>query len=234
MDVHTRGRCAAPRVYVVSDVRLYREGLTGSLAGQPGVEVLGAGGCAEVLSEIGSLQPEVMLLDLGARDSLAMPRHARLIVPTLRVVAYAVAEVEADVLACAEAGICGYVPQNGSIEDLVAAVQRAVRGELVCSPRIAALLFSRVASLSSGREIVSGDAPLTSRERQIAALVARGLPNKEIARRLRLGNATIKNHVHNILQKLNLQRRGEIAPLLTGAAITHRESADARSSERVQ
>src|SRR5438270_838359 len=69
--------------------------------------------------------------------------------------------------------------------------------------------------LSGGREPVVADAPLTSRERQIAALVASGLPNKEIARRLRLGHATIKNHVHNILQKLNLQRRGEIAPLLT-------------------
>lgn len=224
----------APRVYVVSDVRLYREGLNASLAGQVEVQVLGAGSCDDVLDEIGVLRPDVMLLDLASRDSLSLPRKARLILPALLAIAYAVAEVERDVLACAQAGIAGYVPQHGSIEDLVAAVQGAVRGELICSPRISALLFKRIASLSSDQERVSGQAPLTSRERQIAALLARGLPNKEIARRLRLGNATIKNHVHNILQKLNLQRRGEIAPLLTGAAISHQEPSDARSSEQVQ
>jgi two-component system nitrate/nitrite response regulator NarL len=107
----------------------------------------------------------------------------------------------------------GYVGQDGSAEDLVAAVLRALRGEVLCSPQIAAFLFNRIATLSSGRSTAPADAPLTPREREIAALVACNLPNKEIARRLCLGPATIKNHVHNILQKLDIHRRGEIAGL---------------------
>jgi DNA-binding NarL/FixJ family response regulator len=204
---------AVPRVYIVSDTRLYREGLVGSLIQHGGLQVIGAASCGEALIRIEGLRPEVMLLDLAAPDSLTIPRRAQVVVPALRVVAFAVAEVEADVLACAEAGICGYVPRDGSVEDLVGAVLRAVSGELACPPRIAALLFSRLASLTGGRLPLPTEASLTPREREIATLVARGLQNKQIARQLRLGNATIKNHVHNILQKLNLQRRGEIAGL---------------------
>jgi DNA-binding NarL/FixJ family response regulator len=103
------------------------------------------------------------------------------------------------------------VAQDGSVEDLIAAVLRALRGELVCSPQIAALLFSRMVALSNGRSASSAEVLLTRREREIAALVACNLANKEIARRLRLGPTTVKNHVHNILQKLNIHRRGEIA-----------------------
>jgi DNA-binding NarL/FixJ family response regulator len=207
--------CVA-RIYVVSDVRLYREGLTDCLR-QREVEVVGAGSCRDALDQIVVLRPEVLLLDLAASDGLALPRCARMLLPKLRIVAIAVAEVEANVLACAEAGISGYVPQDGSVEDLIAAVMRAINGELICPPRIAAALFSRLATLSSGPGSSVPSELLTRREREIALLVVRGLPNKEIARHLCLGPATIKNHVHNILQKLNLHRRGEIARLPLGA-----------------
>jgi two-component system nitrate/nitrite response regulator NarL len=204
---------AAPRVYVVSDVRLHREGLILSLTRQRELSVVGAGCSGNVLSQIPASRPEVLLLDLAACDSLTIPRRAQQVLPTLRVIAFAVAEVEKNVLACAGAGISGYVAQDGSVEDLVTAVLRALKGEVLCSPQIAALLFNRIATLSNGRSTAPADAPLTPREREIAALVACNLPNKEIARRLCLGPATIKNHVHNILQKLNIHRRGEIAGL---------------------
>jgi two-component system, NarL family, nitrate/nitrite response regulator NarL len=203
----------APRVYLVSDVRLYREGLISSLVPQRQLELVGGGDSGDFLDRIVALRPEVLLLDLGARESLTIPRRARQVLPALHVVAFAVAEMEENMLACAEAGISGYVAQDGSVEDLVAAVLCALRGELVCSPRIAALLFHRMATLSNGRVAASADAQLTRREREIAALVACDLPNKEIARRLRLGPTTVKNHVHNILQKLNIHRRGDIAQL---------------------
>jgi two-component system, NarL family, nitrate/nitrite response regulator NarL len=205
---------AAPRVYLVSDVRLYREGLSASLAQRRQLELVGAGGSGDCLDRIVALQPEVLLLDLGARESLSIPRQAREVLPAIRVVAFAVAEIGENVLACAEAGISGYVTTEGSIEDLVAAVFHALRGELLCSPRMAALLFSRMATFSDGRITACADASsLTPREREIAALVACNLRNKEIARRLRLGPTTVKNHVHNILQKLNIHRRSEIARL---------------------
>ena len=205
---------AAPRVFLVCDVRLYREGLIASLARQRRLELVGAAASGEFLDRIVALQPEVLLLDLGACESLSIPRRARQVLPAIRVVAFAVAEIGENVLACAEAGISGYVTTDGSIEDLVAAVFHVLAGELMCSPRIAALLFSRMATFSEGRITASADASsLTRREQEIAALVACHLPNKEIARRLRLGPTTVKNHVHNILQKLNVHRRGDIGRL---------------------
>jgi len=98
---------------------------------------------------------------------------------------------------------------DGSAEDLITAILRTVGGEVICSPRVAAALFARVAALA-GRGGGASAEPLTPREQEIADLVACGLPNKTIARELSLAPATIKNHVHNILQKLGLQRRGEI------------------------
>jgi DNA-binding NarL/FixJ family response regulator len=204
-------RLAAPQVYIVSDVRLYRDGLTSVL--QSHLDVIGTGGSGDFLDQIASLHLDVLLLDLTVRDSLQMPRRARQIFPALPVVAFAVGELERDVLACAEAGISGYVMHNGTAEDLVAAVHCALRGELMCSPRVAALLFNRMATLSNGSVTDFADAPLTRREREIATLIVRNLPNKEIARHLRLGPTTVKNHVHNILQKLNIHRRGEVARL---------------------
>jgi two-component system nitrate/nitrite response regulator NarL len=210
---------ASPRVYVVSDVRLLRDGLVTSLTQAGDFVVVGAGSQSEALGQLGRLRPDVWLLDVTARDSLALPRQALLVTPELRVVAVAVAEVDAEVLACAEAGFCGYVSKDGSLEDLLDAVHRCVRDELVCSPRIASILFSRLGRVSTTRSIPSGDARLTRREREIAALVASGLQNKEVARRLGISGATIKNHVHNILQKLNFTRRAELVVLRTSLAL---------------
>jgi hypothetical protein len=91
-----------PRVYLVSDVRLYRDGLKASLAEQSQLDLLGVGCSEDVLTKIAALQPHVLLLDLGVLNSLAIPRRARKVVPGLRVVAFAVAEGEDNVLACAE------------------------------------------------------------------------------------------------------------------------------------
>jgi DNA-binding NarL/FixJ family response regulator len=209
---------AAIRVYLLSDVRLYREGLLASLGSQPRLTVVGASGSQDFMERIAVLRPEVMLLDLAACDSLTIPRRARDVLPALRVVAFAVAEMEENLLACAEAGITGYVAQDGSAEDLVTAVLRALRGELVCPPRITAFLFSRMAALSSGRPPVPAATPLTPREQEIASLITCNMSNKQIARHLRLGPTTVKNHVHNILQKLNVRRRADVARLRSGAS----------------
>jgi len=217
MDGHAPCRPAAPRLYIVSDVRLFREGLVAALAGEEGLALVGAGAPAGALTAIATARPDIVPLDIAAAGALDLPKQATAVLPGLRVLAYAVAEAEADVLACAAAGICGYIPQDASVDDLVAAVHHAVSGELHCSPRIAAFLFrelgARAGEAPHGPEV----AALTAREREIAGLAARGLANKEIARQLRLGHATIKNHVHNILQKLNVDRRGQIAGRLAPA-----------------
>jgi two-component system nitrate/nitrite response regulator NarL len=209
-------KTSVPSVYIASDVRLYREALASGLVGDGVLRVAGQGPCAQALHDVARLRPDVLLLDLASPNSLAAPRAALAIAPDLRVVAFAVSEVEADVLACAEAGICAYVAKEGTVAEVVATVLRALSGELVCPPRIAALLFNRVAKLAAGGP-VSDDTVLTTREQEIAGLLVHGLSNKHIARRLGLAHATVKNHVHNVLQKLNVERRGEIAALRRAA-----------------
>lgn len=122
-------------------------------------------------------------------------------------------------LACAEAGVSGFVSRNGSIHDAVTAVHCAVRNELVCSPRIAALLFSRVAAAGSKRLVDRDNDALIRREHEIVSLIMQGLSNKEISRQLRIQNATVKNHIHNILSKLQVRRRGEVAARIRGSAV---------------
>jgi DNA-binding NarL/FixJ family response regulator len=112
------------------------------------------------------------------------------------------------VLACVEAGVSGYVPRTGSIEDLVAAIRSAVRGEARCPPVITSALMRRVATLAN-----AGGAGhrLTTRELEIAEHIALGMSNREIARRLGIELCTVKNHVHHMLEKLGVSRRADIA-----------------------
>ena len=117
-------------------------------------------------------------------------------------------------LPLAEAGIAGWVTREASVDDLRATVASAAAGEAVFSPRLAASLLRRVAALASERRVGAQATPLTRRQREILALIDEGLSNKEIARRLSIEVATVKNHVHNILEKLEVTRRAEAAALV--------------------
>lgn len=137
--------------------------------------------------------------------------------PDVKVVALAVAETETedDIISCAEAGIAGYVPREGSGEDLLWTIEHVARGEAPCSPRIAATLLRRVAALAAERRPASrGATGLTPRQRQIVGLIGQGLSNREIAQRLCIELSTVKNHVHSALEKLGTNRRAEAVALL--------------------
>jgi DNA-binding NarL/FixJ family response regulator len=125
-----------------------------------------------------------------------------------------VPDAEADVLACIEVGgASGYLLQDTSLEALINNVRAIAIGEALCSPRIASLAFSRIAALARQRTGQNSGklACLTGRESQIIALIESGLTNKEIALRLNIEVPTVKNHVHNILDKLQLAGRREVA-----------------------
>jgi DNA-binding NarL/FixJ family response regulator len=147
-------------------------------------------------------------------EALALPDTIAAARLAVKVVAFSVAETDDEICECAEAGIAGYVARNGSKEDLIAAIENAVRGEVVCSPRAAASLFRRLAAHVRTKRQRPPEAALTSREQDIIALIDRGLSNKEIARQLQIRLPTVKNHVHNILEKLQVRRRGAAAALL--------------------
>jgi two-component system nitrate/nitrite response regulator NarL len=181
------------RIFVVADTRFHREGLAQGLGGEA----------------------DVVVVDVDAAERLAAARTLAGALPGPRIVALGVPETAPDVIACAEAGIAGYVPREASIADLLDTVTRVRDGETPCPPHIAAGLFRRLAALSADRH-VEPVAALTRREAEILALIDLGLSNKEIAGRLQIELPTVKNHVHHILEKLGVHRRGEAAARANG------------------
>jgi two-component system, NarL family, nitrate/nitrite response regulator NarL len=212
----------APTVFIVSDVRLLREGLVLSLSHQPALAVADSADLAISPTHIAAARPDVVLLDVRAPGGLETLLVLRQALPYLKIVAIAVSDIEQEVVACAEAGVSGFVSSDASIQDLVTAVHCAMRNELVCSPRVAGMLFRRVAAIGSERSHGPDNGALTRREHEIVSLMTQGLSNKEIARQLRIQNATVKNHIHSILAKLHVRRRGQVAACMRGSTLLSR------------
>jgi two-component system nitrate/nitrite response regulator NarL len=207
----TPSRDPRQRLFVLSDIRLLREGLVLALSKEPSVLALGSSDFSLSPTVIAELRPDIILLDAAKLGNLELSLSLRQVLPGSKIVAFAVADIDDDIIACAEAGVSGYVSCTGSIEDVVAAVHGAVSGQLHCTPRTSALLFRRMALPPARRSPVAGHEVLTQREREIVALLEQGLSNKEIGRFLRIGYATVKNHVHSILGKLQVRRRAEVS-----------------------
>jgi DNA-binding NarL/FixJ family response regulator len=197
-----------PGVTIVSDVLLYREGLAASLSRDGRLHVLDVVESHDALPAVSASRPDAILLDGGMDDCLSLARVLRANLPEARIVGFGICGGADRLVDCAESGLAAFVDSSSSVGELVAAVLNALNGELSCSPRVSALLCERLARLSAGRSLQS--APLTVRERQVATLIGQGLSNKEIARDLRIGASTVKNHVHSILEKLNVRRRSAI------------------------
>jgi two-component system, NarL family, nitrate/nitrite response regulator NarL len=214
------------RVLVITAVRLYRDGLSGVLA-RSGFSVVGehADGNA-AMAHLEELAPDVILLDMTHRPGYVQMRELVQNAQNIPVVSVGVGDSELEIVACAEAGITGYLTHNASCDELREVVKAAARGEVNCSPQLAAALVRRLAALAAGHQPEVTAPELTRRERQVARLIEQDLTNKEIATRLGIEVATVKNHVHNLLAKLSVRRRGEAAGRL-GRALRSSITADA-------
>jgi two-component system, NarL family, nitrate/nitrite response regulator NarL len=199
-------------VFIISHVRLHREGLAALLRGCPSIDVLGADNPQDTQDTLRVTPTDVALIDAVSPGNSHIVAALRQVCARVRILAVGIRETASEVLACAAAGIDGYVPMDAALGDMVAAIENVVRGELQCSPQVAASLyqcsgFSRAATIES---------PLTMRELQVADLMNLGLPTKEIAWRLGVQPCTAKNHIKNILHKLKVHRRGQAAAKLRG------------------
>jgi DNA-binding NarL/FixJ family response regulator len=165
--------------------------------------------------ELERLRPDVIVLDLSlpGRDGLGEARQIRGVFPEAKILMTGLSELASDVLACIEAGAAGYLPQEASFEELLNNIYAVAAGEALCSPKITSVLFSRIAEAARERDAAKllGLTNLTPRELETIALIEEGLSNKEIAVRLEIEVKTAKNHVHNILDKLQLNGRREAA-----------------------
>lgn len=221
---------SAVTVFVIAGVRLYREGISVSLAARGAVEVLGSAATAdEARALVASRRPDVIVIDTATHRSFDIVQRLRAEAPSVRIVVFGVEDSESDILACAEAGVNGYVLRDASIEDLCQAIGRAMKGELLCSPHITASLFRRLGALAGSRDLLPGRwISLTGREREILALLDTGLSNKQIANELHIEISTVKNHVHRVLEKLHVDSRAAAVASLRGGLSKRRP--DARSS----
>jgi two-component system, NarL family, nitrate/nitrite response regulator NarL len=198
------------QLLVIADVRLYRESLAEPLDRDPRLQVVAtASSLGEGVDCARRHGPRVAVIDLGADAGLVAVRALSAAMPELRLVALSIVEEPDEVVTWAEAGISAYVPRDGSLQQVAAAVVAATQDELACSGMIAAALLRRVAVLAGEAAYEASTPRLTSRERQIVALIDEGLANKEIAGRLQIELPTVKNHVRNILEKLGARRRTE-------------------------
>src|SRR5882757_8318559 len=204
------------RVLIVSDVRVVQEGLHSVLAGRDEVEVVSTVDTEHAREQSAQLHPDVILFDAARHDSVQLLKDLVASAPDSRVVAFGVKETDEEILALAAAGTAGYVCNSAESSDVVRVLEQVMCDELPCSPRAAASLYRRVATLSQGGNdpvgVGNGHAdtmPLSRRELQIAHLIDCGLTNKQIGRRLGIEAATVKNHVHNLCEKLQVHRRGE-------------------------
>lgn len=206
-----RGGERAIRVFVVGEARVYCEGLAHLLSGRSSIQVVGAATpTSESMHQIAISDPDVVLVDSATARRGDVVRLISAASSKSHLIAFAVREEEAEVLACAEAGVAGYVACDASSDELAAIMRCAGSGELACSPRLAAILFRQVAPLARAHGSAK-QSLLTPRQRQILELIDRGLMNKEIAIALSIELTTVKNHVHHILEKLGVTCRAAAA-----------------------
>jgi DNA-binding NarL/FixJ family response regulator len=210
---------ARVRVAIVSAVRLVRESLTLNLRERDGINVIDAVGLdPREIARVATAMPDVVLVDLGRTEPAAIGALFKVSCSKAKLVAFALAEVDEDVFACAAAGFSGYVPSDSGADELYRAMIGAASGRMHCAPHIAAAMFSRLSVLTQQQPASAAlHYSLTAREKEIMRLAEDGRSNKEIARQLRISTATVKNHIHNILQKLHVGRRGEAVARLRNA-----------------
>ena len=204
------------RVILADDQALFREGLRTLLSTRPELEVLGeAANGQEALALVERLHPDVVLMDLQmpVMDGIRATAHLRQRWPSIPVLALTTFDDDANLFGALRAGAAGYLLKDVSSETLLAAITAAARGEAFLQSTVTGRVVAAFARLmeSGGPRAEALVLPLSPREREILALLGTGGSNKEIADRLCLAEGTVKNHVTNILTKLDVRDRTQAA-----------------------
>ncbi len=200
------------RVVVVDDQELFRRGLTMLLNAEPDIEVVGEASNGAGAVELAAVEgPDVVLMDVrmpkqsGIESCLAMKAAA----PTARIIMLTVSDDEADLYDAVKNGASGYLLKDSSIDEVSQAIRVVADGQSLISPSMAIKLLDEFKQMSRGERTVASSPKLTERELEVLRLVAQGLNNREIAKQLFISENTVKNHVRNILEKLQLHSRME-------------------------
>jgi DNA-binding NarL/FixJ family response regulator len=202
------------RVLIVDDHDLFRTGLRNLLEEQ-GVQVSGeAASGSEAVRSVREMAPDVVVMDLNMPEmgGVEATRHITAVAPLTRVLVLTISDEDADVMDAILAGACGYLLKDASIEELMAGIRAAWRGESIISPGIAAKVLQRVRATSANPEIADTiRSELSDREIEVLKLIANGKDNAVIAAELHISPKTVKNHISNILMKLQIDNRIQAA-----------------------
>ncbi len=216
MPTASRAKPGSPSITIalIEDNRLVRESLTSLINQQPGLEVVLAR-ASETPSTLVKIAPQIVLLDIGLRqgDSLRIAAETRTQFPEARVIIMDLLPANEEIAEYVNAGVAGFILKDATLDDLVATIRSVAAGLSVLPTPMVNTLFSQIA-----RDAVERDAPallesvrMTPREREVVNLIAEGLSNKQIAARLHIAVHTVKSHVRNVMEKLTLHSRLQIA-----------------------
>jgi DNA-binding NarL/FixJ family response regulator len=202
------------RVLVVDDHALFRRGLEMVLGQEPDIEVVGeAADGAEAVAKASALLPDIVLMDvrMPRRSGIEACTAIKDVVPSAKIVMLTISDEEADLYEAIKAGASGYLLKEISIDEVASAIRAVAGGQSLISPSMASKLLSEFATMiKKTDERHQVPAPrLTERELEVLKLVARGLNNRDIAKELFISENTVKNHIRNILEKLQLHSRME-------------------------
>lgn len=200
------------RVFIVEDHVIFRDGLKTLLATTPEIEVVGeASSAEEAVARVGESRPDIVLMDvkLPGMSGIEATRHIVAADPSVHVLVITMFDDDPSVFAAMQAGARGYVLKGAAHEELLRAILAVADGEAIFSAAIAERMIHYFSAQNPGRVALFKE--LTEREHEVLAHLAQGLSNSEIARRLELRPKTVRNHVSNIVSKLQVENRAEAA-----------------------
>jgi DNA-binding NarL/FixJ family response regulator len=202
------------RVVIVDDHALFRRGLDRVLSDEPDIEVVGeAADGVDAVTRTRELAPDIVIMDvrMPRASGIEAARTIRAVLPETKVIMLTVSDLEEDLYDAVRAGVNGYLLKEVAIEEVANAVRAVAAGHSLVSPSMASKLFSEFNALAQrAEERQRALSPrLTERELEVLRLVAKGLSNREIGKELYIAENTVKNHVRNILEKLQLHSRME-------------------------
>ena len=204
------------RILLIEDNRILRDGIRAVINKQADLKVVAAsGGNHDTLLQARTSKPHVVLIDLGLRSENGLRVVGILTkeLPNIRVIGMGLIPSQQDVVEFVEAGAAGFILKDATIADVLGTIRTVAQGTRVLPPLLTGSLFSHVVdhALRKGKGKLPNAVRMTKREREVIVLIAEGLSNKDIAGRLNLSTYTVKSHIHNILEKMALHSRLEIA-----------------------
>ena len=203
------------RIILIEDNRIMREGILTMIRSERDFEIMACESNREAIQKINDYKPHVILMDFTLQDefSLHMVELINEKIPEAKIIIMDLTPLQAEVVKFVKAGVSGFILKDATFDDFLETVRSVADGEKVLPAPLIGKLFAQIVTVGIKKQEASPeeDLPVTSREKQVVGYIGKGYSNKEIANELNLSVDTVKSHVHNILEKLSLENRTQIA-----------------------